>query len=71
MSDFQNLDLRSPQSRRAGGGPLRGILITLAVVAVLFVLLAVLGAVNGGGEQVAPAIEGEQSAPAATQSVGD
>ena len=64
MSDYQNLDLRSPQARRAEGGALRGILITLGVVLVIFALLAALGAGTRDGETVAPAVQNEMSAPA-------
>ncbi len=71
MSDFQNLDLRSPRARRAAGGSLRGILIALGVVFALFVLLAMLGTANEDGDAVAPAGDAQQSAPVATELVGE
>ncbi len=70
MSDYQNLDLRSLEKRRAEGTSLRGVLVTLAVVVVLFVLLAALGAGTRSGDRALPAGGAEDSAPPVTQPAG-
>ena len=71
MSDYQNLDLRSPERRRAQGGAVNAILITIGVVVVLFVVLAVLGAINGSEGPAVLAGDATQTAPAATGTVGE
>lgn len=71
MSDYHNLDLRSPERRRSQGGAFNAILITIGVVVVLFVVLAVLGAINGSDVPTVPAGDATQSEPAATGAAGE
>ena len=52
MSDYPN-----PNIHRSGGITARGILVTLGVLAIVFFMLAVLGANTRGSSPVLPAAE--------------
>ena len=67
MSDYHNLDLRSPAARRAGGMSMRNVLATLAAIIFLFLLLAALGAGTRGGDPAMPTGAAEGTVPAVTQ----